>query len=230
MKRSFLDARIEAMLVACGRHGQRLPPFALWGEDDYRADAVAARRIAERGLGWNVVEFKPGAFTADGLSVFTLRMGDWRRLADGRGRLYAEKVMYAEDGQRTPHHYHVVKTEDVINRGGARLVVELVKVDRGGAPLKERFRAVKDVKALDLGPGDRVTLEPGESLTLEPFVAHAFWAEGGAVLGGEVSLVNDNASDNYFLPPLPAPAPIEEDRPKRYLTVRDHSRFIGLAG
>jgi D-lyxose ketol-isomerase len=230
MKRSFLDARIEAMLVACARHGQRLPPFALWGEDDYRADAAAARRIAERGLGWNVVEFKRGAFAADGLSVFTLRMGDWRRLADGRGRLYAEKVMYAEDGQRTPHHYHVVKTEDVINRGGARFVVELVKVDRGGAPLKERFRAVKDVKALDLGPGDRVTLEPGESLTLEPFVAHAFWAEGGAVLGGEVSLVNDDASDNYFLPPLAPQAPIEEDRPKRYVTVRDHSRFVALAG
>ena len=230
MKRSFLDARIEAMLVACARHGQRLPPFALWGEDDYRAAAAAARRIAERGLGWNIVEFKRDSFAAEGLSVFTLRMGDWRRLADGRGRLYAEKVMYAEDGQRTPHHYHVVKTEDVINRGGGRFVIELVKVDRGGAPLKERFRAVKDVKALDLGPGDRVTLEPGESLTLEPFVAHAFWAEGDAVLAGEVSLVNDDTSDNYFLPPLAAPAPIEEDQPKRYLTVRDHSRFIGLAG
>jgi hypothetical protein len=27
-----------------------------------------------------------------------------------------------------------------------------------------------------------------------------------------------------------APPPIEEDRPKRYVTVRDHSRFVGLAG
>jgi hypothetical protein len=230
MKRSFLDSRIDAMLAACARHGQRLPPFALWREDDYRADPIAARRIAERGLGWNVVEFKPGAFATDGLGVFTLRMGDWRRLVDGRGRLYAEKALYAESGQRTPRHYHVVKTEDVINRGGGRFVVELVKVDRGGAALKERFRAVKDVKTLDLGPGDRVALEPGESLTLEPFVAHAFWAEGDAVLAGEVSLVNDDASDNHFLPPLAAPAPIEEDQPKRYLTVRDHSRFVRLGG
>jgi len=156
-----------------------------------------------------------GAFAADVLGVFTLRVGDWRRLADERGRRHTENAMYAEDGQRTPHHDHVVKTEDVI--------------DRGGATLKERFRAVKDVKTLDLGPGDRIALEPGESLTLEPFVAHAFWAEGGAVLAGEVSLVNDDASDNYFLPPLAAPAPIEEDRPKRYVTVRDHSRFVGLA-
>ena len=230
MKRSFVDSRIDAMAALCGRHGVKLPPFALWREDDYRADAGAARRIAQGGLGWNIVEFRPGAFASDGLSVFTLRMGDWRQLANGRGRLYAEKALMAEDGQRAPHHYHIVKTEDVLNRGGARFVVELFKVDRAGVPLKERFRVLKDVKTLDLGPGDRVGLEPGESLVLEPFVAHAFWAEGGAVLAGEVSLVNDDASDNYFLPSLAPAAPIEEDGPKRYVTVRDHSRVVGQIG
>ena len=151
-------------------------------------------------------------------------MGDWRELDAGRGRLYAEKAIFAEDGQRAPHHYHVVKTEDIVNRGGARFVVELFKVDASGAPLKERFRALKDVDVLDLAPGDRVRLEPGESLTLEPFVAHAFWAEGGAALAGEVSLANDDATDNYFLPPLEPFAPIEEDAPARYVTVRDHER------
>ena len=49
--------------------------------------------------------------------------------------------------------YHVVKTEDVVNRGGARFVVELFRVDSDGVPTKERFRALKDVKMLDLGPG-----------------------------------------------------------------------------
>lgn len=227
MKRSFMDARIEAMRAMCEKHGVRLPPFALWSEAQYGADLAAGRRIAERGLGWNVVEFKPGAFATDGLCLFTLRMGDWRQLHNGRGRLYAEKVLFAEDGQRTPHHYHIVKTEDVINRGGARFVVELAKVDRAGAPLKERFRVVKDVTTLELGPGDQVRLEPGESLTLEPFVAHAFWAEGGATLGGEVSLANDDGTDNYFLPPLKPFAAIEEDKPKRYVTTRDHARLIG---
>ncbi|THD44313.1 MAG: D-lyxose/D-mannose family sugar isomerase, partial [Bradyrhizobium sp.] len=151
-----------------------------------------------------------------------------RELGKGRGRLYSEKALYAEDGQRTPHHYHVVKTEDIVNRGGARFVIELFKVDRAGARMKDRFRVLKDVATLDLGPGDRVTLEPGESLTLEPFVAHAFWAEGGATLAGEVSLVNDDVGDNYFLPPLGSPAPIEEDRAARYFTVRDHKRLAGL--
>jgi D-lyxose ketol-isomerase len=72
---------------------------------------------------------------------------------------------------------------------------------------------------------DRVTLEPGESLTLEPFVAHAFWAEGGQTLAGEVSLVNDDLTDNYFLPALAPFAPIVEDAPRRYLTVADHARL-----
>jgi len=75
-----------------------------------------------------------------------------------------------------------------------------------------------------------VVLEPGESVTLDPFVAHAFWAEGGAVLAGEVSLVNDDASDNYFTPPLAPAAPIEEDAPKRHVTVRDHHGLMGEAG
>jgi len=207
MKRSFIDARIDAMVAMCARFGVALPPFALWREQDYRADPDAARRIAQAGLGWSVNEFKRGGFATDGLTVFTLRMGDWRRLDHGRGRLYAEKALMAENGQRTPRHYHIVKTEDVINRGGARFVVELFKVDRAGAPLKERFHVLKDVKTLDLAAGDRVALEPGE-----------------------VSLANDDASDNYFLPPPDSPAPIEEDAPKRYVTARDHARLVGRVG
>jgi D-lyxose ketol-isomerase len=229
VKRSFIDARIDAMLNFCERHGVRLPPFALWSEEDYAADPSAAARILEGGLGWNIVEFQPGQFAEAGLSVFTLRMGDWRHLSHGRGRLYAEKALLAENGQRTPHHYHIVKTEDVINRGGAKFVVELVKVDRAGAPLKERFRALKDARTLELGPGARVTLEPGESLTLDPFVAHAFWAEGGTTLAGEVSLANDDRSDNYFLPALPAPTPIDEDAPRRFITVRDLPKLAPVA-
>ena len=101
-------------------------------------------------------------------------------------------------------------------------MVELFKVDSLGEPTKERFRVVKDVSVLDLGAGDQVRLEPGESLTLEPYVAHAFWAEGGTALAGEVSLANDDRTDNYFIPPLAPPLPIEEDSPARHVTVRDY--------
>jgi D-lyxose ketol-isomerase len=225
MRRSFIDDRIEAMLALCDRHGFRLPSFAHWDEARYRREAASVRHIRDAGLGWNVVEFKPGAFRKRGLTLFTLRMGDWRSLASGAGRLYAEKAMMAEDGQVTPHHFHIVKTEDILNRGGARFVVELFKVDAEGTRRDERFKIQKDAETLDLAPGARVSLEPGESLTLEPFVAHSFWAEGGAVLAGEISRANDDASDNYFLPPLEPFAAIEEDAPSRYVTLRDYPKF-----
>jgi D-lyxose ketol-isomerase len=227
MLRSFIDGRIDAMLELCERCGFQLPPFALWSAARFRAETEASRLIAERGLGWNIVEFAPGGFARNGLSVFTLRMGDWRALPKGVGRLYSEKALMAEDGQRTPHHYHVVKTEDIVNRGGARFVVELFKVDRAGRRLQEAVRALKDVSEIEVAAGGRVALEPGESLVLEPYVAHAFWAEGGPTLAGEISLVNDDAADNYFLPPPAPPAPIVEDEPMRYVTVRDYESLLG---
>ena len=222
MKRSFIDARIDEMQALCDRHGVALPGFARWGEADFATNPDSAAFIAARGLGWNVVEFRNGAFASHGLTLFTLRMGDWRTLETKRGRLYAEKAIMSYDGQKAPHHYHVVKTEDIVNRGGARFVVELFRVDSLGQPTKARFRVLKDVKVLDLGPGDQVRLEPGESLTLEPYVAHAFWAEGGTALAGEVSLANDDRTDNYFIPPPDRPEPIEEDAPKRRVTVPDY--------
>jgi D-lyxose ketol-isomerase len=227
MRRSFIDRRIEAMLELCETHRFKLPPFAHWGGAEFRARAEAARRIGEAGLGWNVVEFRSGAYRELGLTIFTTRMGDWRGKS---GRLYAEKAMMAEDGQRTPHHFHVVKTEDILNRGGARFVVELFKVDSQGIRRNERLQVLKDAEMLDLAPGARVSLEPGESLTLEPYVAHAFWAEGGAVLAGEISLANDDSTDNYFLPPLDRLPPIEEDAPMRYVTVRDHGTLLRSDG
>jgi D-lyxose ketol-isomerase len=227
MLRSFVDRRIDAMMELCERCAFKLPPFAVWDAVRFRVDREASRRIAERGLGWNIVEFTPGGFAREGLSLFTLRMGDWRALSKGVGRLYSEKALMAEEGQRTPHHYHVVKTEDIVNRGGARFVVELFKVDRAGRRLAERVRALKDATMIEVAAGGRVSLEPGESLVLEPYMAHAFWAEGGPTLAGEVSLVNDDATDNYFLPPPPPSPPIEEDAPMRYVTVRDHERLLG---
>ena len=226
MLRSFIDRRIDAMLEFCDRCGFKLPPFAWWRLEDFRAAPETTARIAEGGLGWNIVEFRRDAFAREGLSVFTLRMGDWRKLKDGAGRLYSEKALFAEDGQRTPHHYHAVKTEDILNRGGARFVVELFKVDRFGRRLDQRVRALKDATVIDVAAGGRIALEPGESLVLEPYVAHAFWAEGGATLAGEVSLANDDATDNYFLPPPDAPAPIEEDAPMRHPTIRDYERLL----
>ena len=73
MRRSFIDARIDEMRALCDRHGVALPAFARWGEAEFQANPDPAALIAARGLGWNVVEFRPGAFATDGLTLFTLR-------------------------------------------------------------------------------------------------------------------------------------------------------------
>ena len=131
-------------------------------------------------------------------------MGDWRELETKRGRLYAEKAIMSFDGQRAPHHYHVVKTEDIVNRGGARFVVELFKVDAAARRPGTASASLKDVERARPRARRQGRLEPGESLTLEPYVAHAFWAEGGTALAGEVSLVNDDALGQLFRRRRPA--------------------------
>jgi D-lyxose ketol-isomerase len=221
MRRSSIDRIIDESREVCARHGYELPPFAAWTPRELsgRPEALATMRAGF--LGWNVVEFAPGAFEKEGIVVFTSRMGDLARLPTGGGRLYGEKAIVARDRQRTPFHYHVVKTEDILNRGGARFVVELVAVDRDGRPTGETVTALKDLEHIRVPPNGRVVLEPGESLVLDPYVAHAFWAEGGTALAGEISLVNDDTTDNYFLPPLGPFDPVEEDTPARYVTVRD---------
>ena len=70
--------------------------------------------------------------------------------------------------------------------------------------------------------GGRIALAPGESVTLLPKQYHAFWGEGGDVLIGEVSTVNDDNTDNYFLDKLGRFPTIVEDEPIHRLLVKDY--------
>jgi hypothetical protein len=56
-------------------------------------------------------------------------------------------------------------------------------------------------------------LTPGESVTLTPDIWHAFWGEGGPVVVGEVSSVNDDVTDNVFEDAIPRFPEIEDDSP-----------------
>ena len=57
--------------------------------------------------------------------------------------------------------------------------------------------------------------EEGFHVTVDRWVYHRFYGETGkgTVLVGEVSQVNDDKSDNYFLDPIGRFAKIEEDEP-----------------
>ena len=61
----------------------------------------------------------------DGLFLFTVRNGSPENIKTMRGKLYCEKIMIVDVNQRTPMHFHWTKVEDIINRGGGKLVIKL---------------------------------------------------------------------------------------------------------
>jgi hypothetical protein len=73
--------------------------------------------------------------------------------------------------------------------------------------------------------GGKITLNAGESITLVPYCYHAFWAADSPVLAGEVSLVNDDNSDNRFYDPIGRFPEIEEDEPPLFLMVNDYEKY-----
>ena len=153
------------------------------------------------------------------------------RLADlerGRGMAYAEKLLISRQDQLSPMHTHATKAEDIINRGGATLAIELYGSDDAGRFAEDRGgRVLCDGLAREYGPGEVLKLAPGESVTLMPGDWHAFWGEGGDVLIGEVSTVNDDLTDNIFREPIGRFAEIEEDEAPRHLLVSDYDRWLG---
>lgn len=174
------------------------------------------------GLGWDVVEWQPGEFSEHGLVLFTLR-NVLRAAGSGREGGYAEKVLLVRVNQRTPFHAHHRKMEDIINRGGGNLIIDL----RAGPPGQHGLHVlVNSVRKPIMHEMETVVLSPGDSITLLPGLIHAFYASGDDVIAGEVSTHNDDASDNVFLEPAERFPQLEEDVPVERLVVADYPRLI----
>ena len=223
MKRSEIEAAIDAAVALADEFRFALPPFAFWDRDEWITGADRLRVPIERGLGWDVTDFGRGDFPRIGLTLLTLRNGTPAEQVAGEGQTYAEKVMRVDVGQETPFHLHRRKTEDILNRGGGELVVELVHPDDAASSV----RALVDGVPLTVGPGERLRLGPGQGVQVPRGIRHRFWAEGSPVLGGEVSSVNDDAADNEFLVPAPRYPVVEEDVPARRLLVGEYATALG---
>lgn len=226
MKRSRIN---EIMAEADGmirEFGFVLPPFAYWTPEEFRARQDAAR-IVEARMGWDITDYGQGDFDAMGLFLFTLRNGDLADLTSGRGMCYAEKLLISRKDQISPMHTHVIKAEDIINRGGATLAIELFGSDSDGKFDGDAGGLVRcDGIERRFAPGEVLQLAPGESVTLMPGDWHAFWGEGGDVLIGEVSTVNDDETDNVFRDPIGRFADIEEDAAPTHLLVSDYKTWL----
>lgn len=228
MKRSEINRTISQAKDFFAAHEFRLPPFAFWKPVHWQRVGGEADEIRRCHLGWDLTDFGSGNFPKVGLTLFTLRNG--KPGDPDNKKNYAEKIMMTLEEQVTPLHFHWTKTEDIVNRGAGVLVVQLFNATPDEQPdpttpvLVQCDGVTRQVKA-----GGTVELGAGESITITPRLYHQFYGKkgGGAVLVGEVSSVNDDATDNRFAQPLPRFPAIEEDEPPVYLLCNQYPPAAG---
>jgi len=200
--RSQVNDILRRAIAFCREMNFHLPPFAFWSPDRWQQAGHEYDEIRRNRLGWDVTDFGKGDFARIGLSLFTIRNGNPRVLGDAH-KTYCEKLLIVEQHQVTPYHYHRSKMEDIICRAGAKLCVQVYRPARNQTlNTKAQVPVNLDGRRFRVPAGTIVELHPGESITLPPYQYHQFWAEGGTSLVGEVSKVNDDKKDNFFLPEL----------------------------
>jgi D-lyxose ketol-isomerase len=227
MKRSAINEIIKeglCFLKSCQFH---LPPFAAWTAEDWRQKGAECQEIAEAQLGWDITDFGSGDFPRVGLLLFTLRNGHGQQLHEPGAKSYAEKIMMVQEEQLTPTHFHFQKMEDIINRGGGHLLLQLWNATPDEQLASSETRVSCDGILRRIPAGGTVALAPGDSITLPPRLYHKFWGEKGTgpVLVGEVSRVNDDSADNRFYERIGRFPEIEEDEVPFRLLASDYRNY-----
>ena len=229
MKRSEINSLMGQAIDFIQKRGFYLPPFAFWTPEIWKAKGEEVREIVDRQLGWDITDFGLGNFQKYGLLLFTIRNGDPYNLKTMKGKVYCEKLLIVDEGQITPFHFHWKKTEDIINRGGGKLAMQLYNASKEEGLAESNVIISVDGERRVLNAGSIIELEPGESVTYPSFLYHQFWGEGEKVLVGEVSVVNDDHADNRFYQNVGRFPQIEEDEPVLYPLVNDYNRFYRFA-
>jgi hypothetical protein len=225
MKRSEINAIMRDADRFIQQRGFYLPPFAYWTPKEWANKGEDVREIVENQLGWDITDFGVGDYKKCGLFLFTVRNGSLEEMRTKRGKLYCEKVMIVDVDQVTPMHIHFNKVEDIINRGGGQLVIQLYNATPDEGLANEDITVSVDGVKRVVKAGGTVVLEPGESITLPSRLYHEFWGAGECVLVGEVSLVNDDRSDNRFYKGVGRFSEIEEDEPPVHLLLTDYGKY-----
>lgn len=217
MKRSEVNRLIDEAVAFLEETKFKLPPFAFWTPADWSTRGHEYDEIRDNMLGWDITDFGLGDFYDNGLLLFTLRNGNTK--IPKYVKPYAEKLMLVREKQKTPMHFHWYKMEDIINRGGGNLLIQLYNATEDEQLADTPVNVMVDGRWSNIQAGTTLRLVPGESITLSQRVYHKFWAEEGTgmVMAGEVSMTNDDTCDNRFLENVGRFPAIEEDEPARYV-------------
>ena len=164
MKRSRINQIMAEADEMIRSYGFVLPPFANWTPEEFKEKAGAARHVIDARCGWDITDYGAGKYDEFGLFLFTLRNGRLADLQRGGGMCYAEKLLISKRDQISPMHTHAIKAEDIINRGGATLVIELFGSDDNGNFAEDRGGIVWcDGIRRPFKPGEKLRFAPGES-------------------------------------------------------------------
>ena len=224
MKRSEINQLIRDSIAFFDEMKFRLPPWAYWKPEEWKGRKDTCSEIVDNLLGWDLTDFGSSDFHKRGLILFSLRNGNIKR----DKKSYAEKIMIVESLQETPMHFHWSKMEDIINRGGGNLVIELFGSDKKESFSDQPVQVKVDGVVRSISPGGSVILTPGESICLEQGMYHRFYGEKGKgrVLVGEVSAVNDDTSDNRFYETVGRFPAIEDNEKPLHLLASDYSNYL----
>jgi D-lyxose ketol-isomerase len=224
MKRSEINAIISAAKEFFAEQKFMLPVWAFWPPEKWKNSYGSCSEIVDNKLGWDITDFGSDDFFRIGLMLFTIRNGSWYK----KDKTYCEKIMISEEEQVTPMHFHWNKSEDIINRGGGKLAMELYYATEDDQLDSKPVTVSIDGILTTVNAGVQLLLMPGQSICLTPRLYHRFYAAkgGGKVMIGEVSMVNDDVSDNRFYEKIGRFPDIDEDNPPVHLLVNDYPRYI----
>ncbi len=215
MKRSEINAALKTFEAFCREYRCYLPPFCHFTPEEWQTKGHEYDEVRDCMLGWDITDYGLGRFREVGFSLITIRNGCLDP-AHPYAKPYAEKLLYLQEGQYSPNHFHWYKMEDIINRGGGNVKIRVYNslpdesIDKTGD-----ITVHLDGCAVTVPAGTQIMLAPGQSITITPLLYHDFTVEPGSgdVLLGEVSQCNDDHCDNRFEPPVGRFPAIEEDEP-----------------
>ena len=222
MKRSEINQIMADAVKFIDKMNFKLPPFAFWGPADWKTKGHEYDEIRDNMLGWDITDFGNGDYARIGLLMFTIRNGNFSQ--EKYRKPYAEKLLIVEEEQVTPYHFHWSKMEDIINRGGGNLFIQVYNSTPAGEKADSPVQVSCDGRNYTVEAGTIIKLTPGESISLPAGLYHKFWGEKGSgkVLVGEVSKVNDDRVDNRFYDPAGRFPTIEEDEAPLYLLCNEY--------
>jgi len=227
LKRSEINVIMEDCRKFLKEMKFHLPAFADWTPEEWTRKGKECSEIVENQLGWDITDFGSNDFHSRGLFLFTIRNGNFKLAEQNIGKNYAEKIMIVEEEQLTPNHFHFIKMEDIINRGGGNLLLQFWNATEDEKLAESDVQISVDGVVVDLKPGEILRLKPGESVTIPQKIYHCFYGEKGKgkVLVGEVSGVSDDYIDDRFFEELARFPGIEEDEKPKFLLYDDYVKY-----